>query len=399
MYDMLQTAKYSVLLFLLAFIPLTGVAQDSDDLETYLETFESGNVDTKLGVLERVGEEPTEEVAPLYLEAARYLENNAGQIENSSALVEMTELTARGVREAGSVEALNSLRRIFENYTAPEARSTILATLGELGGEDEDTIRWLTDFLEDQNSLQSDSAQPNTEVVRAAIEAAADISDQRFFEPLLDAALAGYSSEISQEAAEAVHELEGDIVQLAARSIGNRSPEAKRRVLEFFLDADELSDEQKAAVGAAAVRDAITTETEGRDAQEALRDVRFMGAEVISEHEYSDAADAMIEHFNESVLEYDRGQLVRSRVLDAIEGLGDMGVEAAAERLSRFLELLNRYTENDRPYDTRIVMATIENLEKLGHPVAYNPLFYTSVLEAYPKRVQDAAGEAMDSVQ
>ena len=165
------------------------------------------------------------------------------------------------------------------------------------------------------------------------------------------------------------------------------------------MGEDELSADQKSAVAAAAIRDALATETRSRETQDTLREVRFLALDVISENAYSDATDALISHFNETVLEYDRGQVTRSRVLDAVSALGNMGTEAAAARLSRFLELLNNYTENDRPYDSRIVTATIRNLEKLGYPVAYNPLFYASILEGYPKSVQDAAEEAMQSIQ
>jgi triphosphoribosyl-dephospho-CoA synthetase len=235
--------------------------------------------------------------------------------------------------------------------------------------------------------------------VRAAIDAMAQISDSSFFEALLEAVLAQYSADISDAARGAMYNLEGDIVQLAARSIGNRSPDGKLSALAFLLDEDELTSEQKSAIAAAAIRDALATETSRRSTEDTLREVRFLASDFISEQGYSEATDAMIAHFNQTFLEFDRGQVTRSRVLDAILGLGNMGTEAAAERLSRFLELLNGYTENDRPYDTRIVMATIGNLEELGYPVAYNPLFYASILEAYPAQVQNAAEEAMAAIQ
>jgi hypothetical protein len=257
----------------------------------------------------------------------------------------------------------------------------------------------LRDWVSSRNDLQVAGSRPNTQVVRAGVDAMSQISDPSYFEPLLEAILAQYSADITNAAREALYGLEGDIVQQAAQSIGNRSPEEKLEALEFFMAEDELSADQKSALAAAAVRDALATEARSRDAQDVLREVRFLGLEVTSENGYADATDALISHFNQTVLEYDRGQVTRSRVLDAIVGLGNMGTEAAATRLSRFLELLNNYTENDRPYDSRIVTATIRNLEGLGYPVAYNSLFYASILEGYPKSVQDAAEEAMQSIQ
>jgi hypothetical protein len=390
--------RFAVVL-LLVLISISGFAQQSQTLQTYLDAFESGSPDVKLQVLRRAQEEPAEEMSPLYLEAAEFLENNAGQVENSAAMREMAQITAVGVREAGNVQALEALRRVFESYREPDMRVNILRTLGAVGGDDDETITWLRDWVSVRNNLQVGGNRPNTQVVRAAIDAMAEISDESFFEPLLAAVLAQYSANITTAAREAMYALDGDIVQLAAQSIGNRSPEEKLQAFAFLMDEDELTAEQKSAIAAAAIRDALATETRSRSTEDTLREVRFLAVAVISENEYSDATDAMISHFNETFLEFDRGQVTRARVLDAIAGLGTMGTEAAAERLSRFLELLNGYTENDRPYETRIVMATIRNLEQLGYPVAYNPLFYASILEGYPSQVQTAAEEAMAAIQ
>ncbi|MFP4374447.1 MAG: hypothetical protein ACLFPO_08950 [Spirochaetaceae bacterium] len=390
--------RFAVVLLLVLF-SVGGFAQESSTLETFLDTFESGSVDTKLQVLRRAQDEDAEEMAPLYLEAAEFVENNAGRVENSAAMREIAQITAVGVRESGTVEALEALRRVFEAYREPDMRVSILRTLGAVGADDDDTITWLRDWVSVQNKLQVGGNRPDTQVVRAAIGAMDRISDESFFEALLAAVLAQYSSDISTAAREAMYDLEGDVVQLAAQSIGNRSPEEKLQALEFFVDEEELSGEQKSAIAAAAVRDALSTETRSRSTEDTLRDVRFLAVEVITENEYAEATDAMISHFDQTFLSFDRGEVTRARVLDAVAGLGSMGTEEAAERLSSFLELLNGYTENDRAYDTRIVMATIRNLERLGYPVAYNSLFYASILEAYPSQVQTAAEEAMAAIQ
>jgi HEAT repeat protein len=390
--------RFAVVL-LLVLISVGAAAQDSEQLETFMDAFESGSPDVKLQVLRRAQEQPAEEMSPLYFEAAEYLENNAGEIENSAAMREMTQITAVGVREAGNVRALEALRRVFESYREQEMRVSILRTLGAVGGEHDDTITWLREWLSTQNDLQVGGARPNTRVIRAAVDAMAEISHPSFFEALLEAVLAQYSAGISDAARAAMYDLEGDLVQLAAQSIGNRGPEEKLQALEFLMAEEELTDEQKSAIAAAAMRDALATETRSRATEDTLREVRFLATEVLSENRYGEATDAMIGHFDETFLEFDRGQVTRSRVLDAIVGLGSMGTEAAAARLAEFLELLNNYTENDRPYDSRIVMATIRNLERLGYPVAYNSLFYASILEAYPARVQNAAEEAMATIE
>jgi hypothetical protein len=309
----------------LVLVSIGAAAQDSQQLQTFMDAFQSGSPDVKLQVLRRAQEQPAEDMSPLYLEAAEFLENNAGQVANSAAMREMAQITAVGVREAGNVQALEALRRVFENYREPEMRVSILRTLGAVGGEDDETITWLRDWVSDQNDLQVAGERPNTQVVRAAVDAMALISDESFFEPLLEAVLAQYSRSITDAARDAMYALDGEIVQLAAQSIGNRTPAEKLQALEFLMDEDELSPEQKSAVSAAAIRDALATETRSRSTEDTLREVRFLATEVITENEYGEATDAMISHFNQTFLEFDRGQVTRSRVLDAILGLGSLG--------------------------------------------------------------------------
>jgi hypothetical protein len=132
--------------------------------------------------------------------------------------------------------------------------------------------------------------------------------------------------------------------------------------------------------------------------QEEARRIRFLAATIIREGQYADATAVAIRHFNETVLEFERGRIARDRLLEAIGTLGAVGTEDAAIRLAEYLELLNTYTEIDRPYDTQIVLSTISNLQILDYPSSYNALFATMLLENYPRRIRDAAEAAMRSV-
>ena len=76
-----------------------------------------------------------------------------------------------------------------------------------------------------------------------------------------------------------------------------------------------------------------------------------------------------------------------------------MGTEAAALRLTEYLELLNTYTELDRSSDTQITLATITNLERLANSAAYNALLVASLLENYSGQIRAAAERALSSLE
>jgi len=112
---------------------------------------------------------------------------------------------------------------------------------------------------------------------------------------------------------------------------------------------------------------------------------------------YEPAADALIRHFNLTFQSYDRGIITKTWVLEAIAALGNTGSSAAAARLTQFLDLLNTYTENSRPYDTQITLAVVTNLGRLADLGSYDALFYVTLLD-YPQRVKDAAKSALDAL-
>jgi hypothetical protein len=98
------------------------------------------------------------------------------------------------------------------------------------------------------------------------------------------------------------------------------------------------------------------------------------------------------------VVEYERGVVNKSNLLEAIACLGAMGTHEAAARLNMYLGLLNQYKENEKQVDEQIALATIKNLGQLGDSVAADNLLYAQYL-GYSARVRKAAKEAFNNLK
>jgi hypothetical protein len=245
-----------------------------------------------------------------------------------------------------------------------------------------------------QNNVRLGSGEVDLQVLTAALEALGELEAPVAFEPLLDVILIQYPDFVTEVARTALDRVGGSQLEQAAEAIRDKDVTNKPEAFRFFIAEDYLSDADKPELARITLNDALRVQPNNAREQEALRQLRFAATTVIREAEYSDATNAVIRHFNETVLEFDRGRVTKDRVLEAIATLGAMGTEAASLRLTDYLELLNTYTERDRPYDTQILLATIRNLETLDYPSSYNALFLTQILENYPARVRDAAREA-----
>ncbi|MFP4407608.1 MAG: hypothetical protein ACLFPW_03735 [Spirochaetaceae bacterium] len=394
-----------LLVLLLILITVAGFAQDGEDqsdnqsslVERYIANFRDANLRTKVGILEASEEEALQEMAPLYAEALSYLVSNANDIRRDTTLQEMTDFVVEKVAEAEYAPAAEPLWQLFLNRQESLARVSILQAISATGQENQQVVVNLNQWISDRNRLKAGGDDVDLQVFHQAVVTAGELGSASSYPVLLEARLQQYAERISNSAVEAMQSLEGDEVQLAIDALAGRDPEEKMEAFSFLVRSGLYSAEEEPVIAQAALNQALEATVSEPTVTAELRQLRYEAAQVITDAGHSDATRTMIRHFNQTVLEYDRGVTTRQRVLEAVAGLGAMDTDEAAVRLTDYLELLNTYTELDRPYDTEIVMAVIRNLERLGRPGSYNALFYCTLLD-YPSRVKDAAREAMRAV-
>ncbi|MFW5785868.1 MAG: hypothetical protein ACOCYC_01370 [bacterium] len=387
--------KRSLFILVLS-LGLIGViaAQDTSNADRMIENFENAGKEVKVRILRTAQEEDVEGMGPLYRTALQYVVANSGDISGDEQLQELGRLSVEGIVRTGYSEAARDVWQLFENYQDTQARVQLLQALAAVDAEDRRLLPSLNDWVAERHNLKRSGSNLDERVLRAALETLGTYDDPSSFDLLLEAVLLQYSRNVGDTAESVLFELNGEAVQMATQAIRRRDAADKLDALDYLLDSDELSEEQKSEVALAALENALSSDPVDSSAREALRQVRYASAEWLRRTGYDEATPAMVRHFNQTFLDYDRGRIRKTWVLEAIAGLGAMDTEAAAERLTQFMDLLNTYTENDRAYDTQITLAVIENLEQLGYPIAYNALFYASLLD-YPGRVKEAARTAM----
>lgn len=384
---------------------VTGFAQDGEGqsesrptlVERYIENFRTANLDTKEAILEASESEELGEMAPLYAEALSYLVSNAGQISRSRVMQNMADFVVEKLAEAEYAAAAEPLWQLFMSRREPLARVEILEAIGRVGQGNEQVVVFVNQWISDRNSLRAGGEDIERQVLYQAVETAGTLGSSSSFPILLQTRLLQISENISAVAEEAMSSLEGEVVELAIDAMDRRDPADKPEAFRYYLESDLFQEADRPLLAEAALNQVLRSGASDPTVAAELRQMRYRAANVIREAGRGEATRAMIRHFNQTVLEYDRGVAPKSRVLEAVAGLGAMDSDEAAVRLTDYLELLNTYTELDRPYDTQIVLAVIRNLQRLGRPGSYNALFYCTLLD-YPARVKEAAQEAMRAV-
>jgi hypothetical protein len=373
-------------------------AQDSSSsVDQMIQRFEDASQQIKLRILRTTQEQETEGMGPLYRTALQYVLTNVSNIESDGELQEIATLAVQGVVETEHAAAAVDMWRLFQNFRDTQSRVQLLEALAAVDADNKRVLPSLHDWIAARHNLKKSGSTIDERVMVSALETLGSYNDPSSFNLILEAVLVQYSSNVTDTAESVLFSVAGDPVQAASRAIRRRDPADKLPALDYLLASEELSDDQKSQIALTALQNALSTDPVDQTSRDTLRQVRYTSAAWLRQTGYSEASSAMIRHFNQTFLDYDRGEIRKTWVLEAIAGLGAMGTEAAAERLTQFLDLLNTYTENDRAYDTQVVLAVIRNLESLGYPTAYNALFYASLLD-YPSRVKEAARDAMSSL-
>ncbi len=393
-----MSRRVVLLVVILAVLTPFAFGQETNRaLQAYVDRFEESTPEIKLQILETADLLPVEELGPLYTQAIQFVLTSSDQIESDIVIRDIALFATEKIGEAGYAPATSSLWTLFVEYDDNTSRILILDVLGQIGSGDAELILDLNGWVQAQTNLYRGGVLPDQQVFRSSLVALGRLADQSSFPVLLDVQLAQISDAITNEARESFLALPGDYVGEATQTINDRAVANRLPALNYFLSDDTVSAEQGMQIAAGVLAEAVREVLRDPNAIEAQRQLRYRANQAMIETPAPDAVETLVRHFNLTFSDYDRGRTTRTWVLESIAALGTTGTERAAQRLTQFLDLLNVYTENDRPYDTQIMLATITNLERLGYVLAYDAIFYVTLLD-YPQRVKEAAVSALDAV-
>ena len=385
---------------LVAIAVVGTVYSQEDRLEALRADFGSADLTTKLDILRTAEAEDPAAFAPLYLDALGFVADNAAALPRQMMLREVG-LNAVERLEAGSVrEAAGNLWRLFRSYDETEFRVQVSRALGALATDNERIVDGMGEWIRTQSNLlrAGEQERVDMQVANAIVLALGRIGSQSSFEPLLDAALLGYPTIVAAPIAEVVAAIGQGSADLATDAVLARRIDQRLPAYLYLRDLEYLSTDEALEFGRRILGPSVAGRPQDVTARQQLRELRYVIVNDLSAGGYGNATREVIRHFNDAVLDFDRGRTGKTPVLEAIAALGSMGTEAAALRLTEYLDLLNTYTRLDRSSDTQITLATITNLERLANRAAYNALLAASRLENYSGQVRAAAERALSSL-
>jgi len=384
---------------LLIFAATTTGAQDKEALlKAHMRNFEMAGIEVKIQILEDAAASGVKELGPLYLQALDYVLSNTALIPADGRLRQIVVLAAGQIKESGYAAARYSLWDLFKADQDIMLRVSVLNSLGIVGKGDPSIIQELNRWLDAQNSFFNSGKNPDFQVLKACIAALAEIGDSSSFPAIFSAANIGYPGEIASLSKNTLMEIEGDLDLNLKGIIKNQPIADKKTALIMALEHEGLEDDRKAEVAEFAMDMTLHMGLTDAGQRAIAREIRFEAAKALMERKWSRATPLAIEHFDATLLEYEKAVSTKNSFLEAIATLGSMGSHEAAVRLTQYLVLLNSYSEKGQRIDEQIILAVIVNLGNLGDKVAFDDLMYVGYLN-YTSQIKKAARKSLENLK
>lgn len=390
--------KKRIAFITLALFIIYGIsAEESAMLNAFQRNFARGSLSTKIRVLQDASQYDGQEMGPLYLQAVEFVYDNFQSFQNDPVAQELSLLAIRMIGSAQYTKASGNLWKLFELDKTTVVRMEIANSLGIVASDNKGVIQSMNRWLSSQNSVFRSGSGVDLQVVREVVIALGKLGDESSFPIILSAAVNGYSSEITRKSYEALTMVKGDYSLLITEVIRKGTVAEKLAALRLMYSSDSLPAEAKGEISVITLETALSLSSSDLGERDLIRQLRYESIRAISALKWSKATALVIQHFNRTIEEWDRGIGGKSFLLEAISCLGSMGTHEAAVRLTMYLELINSYVDNGQAYDEQVVLTVIKNLELLGDKVAFDYLLYTGYLN-YSERVKQAAREALQNL-
>jgi len=375
-------------------------AQESNEsrlLFAYEKNFARGSLTTKVQVLQDAAGSGESGMGKLYLRALEFYLSNYNTLSGDATAIELVKLAARLAGEEQYKAAIDSLWTVFQNDNDTGIRLAAMNSLGEMLDPEHQLLEQIYSFLKVENDQYLQGKEVDLQVVAETVMTLGKIGPAGAFPVLFAAIHLGYPDHIEQKAKDAIDKLEGDTSEMVVEVLETGFAREKKPVLDWAMLNDSFTKEQKGELALKALDIGLGL-TNNEDINKLNRELRYSAVNYLTALEWSLATPLLIEHFNQTNIEVDRGITPKTVLLEAIAALGTMSTNEAAVRLSLYLEVLNTYMENGQRVDEQVVLAVIRNLGRLGGNAAFDHLLYAMYLD-YPRSVKQAAREVLSDLQ
>jgi len=384
--------------FLLFIFICPRVFCDSPEFQTYKQNFSKAGLSVKAEILEQAAHEKEAEefIGQFFEYALQFALDNGELLKNDPDMINLVSIAVLGLRKAGTGENLNTLWKLFQEYSDSAIGAETLITMGKLGKGNRNLIDNINNYLAGQNTLFRSGNSVNYMIISACITAIAELGDSSSYHALFSVLCSGYPEVIAFEASGAFDLIPGNLKQFLFNVIEKNPPAEKFLAFKAGIDSERLNISERGQLAELALEQSLVLSVSEEDRD--LTALRYSAVTALISLRWTRANALAIRNFYRVQTDFQQNEDVKDRFLEAIECLGAVGNSDAAFALVLQLGLINARTEKTRTFDPEITLAIVKALGLIGDKAAFEQLLDVRNLP-YPENIQAAAKEAVDRLK
>ncbi|MFQ3546934.1 MAG: hypothetical protein SNJ56_01235, partial [Termitinemataceae bacterium] len=184
----------------------------ADKLQNYQRLFVRSSLSAKIDVVNNAVQDlaMTGTLGTFFDYTLSFVLQYSDVMKDDPDMIALASRIAQNIASQGELQNRDNLWRLFMTYRDSATRVAVLDALAIIGKGDSRVIENLNQFLSNQNNVYRSGLIPDYAVLAACITALGLLGDGTSFPVLFSTMIAGYPSEYSKLAAQALGSIKGD---------------------------------------------------------------------------------------------------------------------------------------------------------------------------------------------
>lgn len=388
--------SFRILTAILIFLSVNFNLSAQNQVSVYQMLFTKGNIAQKIQAVDFAGKDNNYVFLSDCLDFC--IQSNS-LIGPDADIDNLTINVLKNFNNTASLMELNDVKLVckkiqscFKNFSSDQVKIACLNRFAVFNNPE--NVKFVNDYVSDK-ALNN---QPMTSVILSAVNLMGKIGNNESFSILFAADIANvwpkYSSYIQSAYSTLAVNASADLINLFTKA----PVEQKLMVLNLIKNSSEIPEFVKGQLAQKSLSMSIINIDEEQDISPAQNKLMSESVNLLAQTNWSMSSEVVADYFPLAQNLYQKEQISAEDFISIIQSCTQIASQNMVLPLIKYLNFLNRSTQENKPVNTQVVLSVINSLGGLGDKQAFDELLFVTYLD-YTQEVLEAAKSALDNLK
>ena len=393
---MIMKNSFRILTAILIFLSVNFNLSAQNQVSVYQMLFTKGNIAQKIQAVDFAGKDNNyvflSDCLDFCIQSNSFIGPDA-DIDNLTINVLKNFNNTASLMELNDVKFVcKKIQSCFKNFSSDHVKIACLNRFAVFNNPE--NVKFVNDYVSDK-ALNN---QPMTSVILSAVNLMGKIGNNESFSILFAADIANvwpkYSSYIQSAYSTLAVNASADLINLFTKA----PVEQKLMVLNLIKKSSEIPEFVKGQLAQKSLSMSIINLDEEQDISPAQNKLMSESVNLLAQTNWSMSSEVVVDYFPLAQNLYQKEQISAEDFISIIQSCTQIASQNMVLPLIKYLNFLNRSTQENKPVNTQVVLSVINSLGGLGDKQAFDELLFVTYLD-YTQEVLEAAKSALDNLK